>query len=70
MRQNSLDYSRVFNAAVRRLDDNLDLPRAPLAGLDGAATGSIVNTRFRRCIQVIATWRSAGVLSSQLSPVG
>jgi len=31
----------LFNAAVRRLDDDLDLPRAPLAGLDGATTGSI-----------------------------
>ena len=27
----------LFNAAVRRLDNDLDLPRAPLAGLDGAA---------------------------------
>ena len=29
MRQNSLDYRRIFNAG-----DDLDLPRAPLAGLD------------------------------------
>ena len=32
--QNSLDDSRIFNAAVRRLDDDLDLTGAPLAGLD------------------------------------
>ena len=31
----------LFNAAVRRLDDDLDLPGAALAGLDGAASGSI-----------------------------
>ena len=58
----------LFNAAVRRLDDDLDLTTAPFASLDGAAFGSMLNTRFSRCIQVIATWRSAGVLSSQLSP--
>jgi hypothetical protein len=29
MRQNPLDYRRVFNAS-----NDLDLPRAPLAGLD------------------------------------
>jgi hypothetical protein len=29
---------------------------------------SILNTRLSRCIQVIDAWRSAGVLSSQLSP--
>jgi hypothetical protein len=32
--EDSLDDSRIFNAAVRRLDDDLDLPGAPLAGLD------------------------------------
>jgi hypothetical protein len=65
MRQNPHDYRRVFDAS-----DDLDLPRAPLAGLDGAATGSILNTRFSLCIQVIDWWRSAGVLSIQFSPVG
>jgi hypothetical protein len=70
MRQNPLDHRRVFNAAVRRPDYDLDLTTAPLARLDGAATGSMLNTRLSRCIQVIATWRSAGVLSIQFSPVG
>jgi hypothetical protein len=28
----------------------------------------MLNTRFRRCIQVIDAWRSAGVFSSQFSP--
>jgi hypothetical protein len=65
MRQNPLDDSRIFNAG-----NDLDLTTAPLAGLDGAASGSILNTRFSRCIQVIDWWRSAGVLSSQFSPVG
>jgi hypothetical protein len=58
MRQNSLDYRRIFNAS-----NDLDLTTAPFAGLDGAATVSMLNTRFSRCIQVIATWRSAGVLT-------
>ena len=40
----------LFNAAVRRLDNDLDLPLTALAGLDGAATGSIANTRLSRCI--------------------
>ena len=31
----------LFNAAVRRLDNDLDLPLTALAGLDGAAFGSI-----------------------------
>jgi hypothetical protein len=31
----------LFNAAVRRLDNDLDVPRATLAGVDGAAFGSI-----------------------------
>jgi hypothetical protein len=31
----------LFNAAVRRLDDDLDLPLTALAGLDGAAFESI-----------------------------
>jgi hypothetical protein len=34
MRQDSLNHRRIFNAAVRRLDNDLDLPGAPLAGLD------------------------------------
>ena len=31
---------------------------------------SALNTLLSRCIQVIDAWRSAGVLSGQLSPVG
>jgi hypothetical protein len=31
---------------------------------------SILNTLLSRCIQVIATWRSAGVLSNQFTQVG
>ena len=65
MRQNPLDNRWVFNAS-----NDLDLPLTALAGLDGAAYGSMLNTRLSRCIQVIATWRSAGVLFCQLSPVG
>ena len=65
MGQDSLDYRRVLNAG-----NDLDMPGTPLAGLNGAATGSILKTRLSRCIHVIATWRSVGVLSSQLSPVG
>jgi hypothetical protein len=42
VRQDSLDHRRAFNAAVRRLDDDLDLPCAPLAGLD-------VNVEHSRC---------------------
>ena len=34
MRQNPLDDNRLFNAAARRLDDDLDLPRTELARLD------------------------------------
>jgi hypothetical protein len=60
----------IFNAAVRRPDYDLDLPGAPLAGLNINPNAAQSNTRLSRCIQVIATWRSAGVLSSQLSPVG
>jgi hypothetical protein len=54
----------LFNAG-----DDLDLPTAPFARRDGAASGSMLNTRLSLCIQVIDWWRSAGVLSSQLSPV-
>jgi hypothetical protein len=41
MRQNLLDNRLTFNAAVRRLDNDFDLPLTALAGRDGAATGSI-----------------------------
>ena len=41
MRQNSLDDSRVFNAA-----DDLDVPRAPFAGLDIDPDAAQLNTRF------------------------
>jgi hypothetical protein len=43
--QDSLDNRRVFNAG-----NDLDLTTAPFASLDGAATGSMLNTRFSRCI--------------------
>jgi hypothetical protein len=65
MGQDSLDNRRVFNAG-----DDLDLPGAPLAGLDVNPDAAQLNTRLGRCIQVIDAWRSAGVLSSQFSPVG
>jgi hypothetical protein len=65
MRQNPLDDSRIFNAS-----DDLDLPLTALAGLNVDPDAAQLNTRFSRCIQVIATWRSAGVLSSQFSPAG
>jgi hypothetical protein len=64
MRQNPLDYRWVFNAAVRRLDDDLGLPGAPLARFNIDPDAGQLNTRLSRCIQVIATWCSAGVLSS------
>ena len=60
----------LFNAAVRRLDNDLDLPGAALTGLDIDPDAAQLNTRLSRCIHVIAAWRSAGVLSSQFSPVG
>jgi len=59
MRQYSLDYRRVFNAAVRRLDNDLDLTTAPFARLDGAATGSMLNTRLSRCIFMPFGYRSS-----------
>ena len=65
MGQDPLNDRRIFNAS-----NDLDLPLTALAGLDGAASGSMLNTRFSRCIQVIDWWRSAGVLCSQFSPVG
>ena len=65
MLQNPLDDSRIFNAS-----DDLDLPLTALAGLNVDPDAAQLNTRFSRCIQVIATWRSAGVLSSQFSPAG
>jgi hypothetical protein len=65
MGQDSLDNRRVFNAS-----NYLDLPRAPLAGLDVNPDAAQLNTRLSRCTQVIDAWRSAGVLSCQLSPVG
>ena len=61
---------RFFSAAFRHLDNDLDLSLTALAGLDIDPNAAQSNTRLRPCIQVIATWRSAGVLSSQLSPVG
>jgi hypothetical protein len=70
MRQNPRDHRRVFNAAVRRLDDDLDGPGAAFADLGVDPDAAQLNTRFSRCIQVIDAWRSAGVLSSQFSPVG
>ena len=30
---------------------------------------SILKTRFKRCAQVIAAWRSAGVLTAAFAPV-
>ena len=65
MRQNSLDYRRVFNAG-----NDLDLTTTPFARLDIDPDAAQSNTRLSLCIQVIDWWRSAGVLSSQLSPVG
>ena len=65
-----LSISPVVRHSLFNAGNDLDLTTAPPAGLDGAATGSILNTRLSRCIQVITTWRSAGVLSNQLSPVG
>ena len=43
----------LFNATVRRLDDDLDLPRAALAGLDVDPDAAQLNTLLSRCIQVI-----------------
>ena len=63
--QYSLNDRRVLNA-----DSDLDLTTAPLARLDIDPDAAQLNTRLSHCIQVIATWRSAGVLSIQVSPVG
>jgi hypothetical protein len=60
MGQDSLDHRRIFNAG-----NDLDLNGAPLADLN-----IDVAPPLSRCIQVIDAWRSAGVLSSQFSPVG
>jgi hypothetical protein len=38
---NSLDQRRIFNAAVRRLDDDLDLTRTALAGLEPIFPGGL-----------------------------
>jgi hypothetical protein len=65
MGENSLNNSRIFNAG-----NDLNLTGASLAGLDVDPNAAQSNTRLSRCIHVIAAWRSAGVLSSQLSPVG
>ena len=65
MRQSPLDDHWVFNAS-----NDLDLPGATFAGLNVDPDAAQLNTRFSRCIQVIDWWRSAGVLSSQFSPVG
>jgi hypothetical protein len=50
--QNSLDNRRIFNAAVRRLDNDLDLPGAPFADLNIDPDAAQLNTRLSRCIQV------------------
>ncbi len=79
--QDSLDHRWVFSAIAPGIalpptslwsnaGDDLDLPGTALAGLNIDPDAAQLNTRLRRCIQVIDAWRSAGVLSSQLSPVG
>jgi hypothetical protein len=65
-----IDDSRIFNATVRRLDNDLNVFRVPLSDLDVDPDAAQLNTRLGRCIQVIDAWRSAGVLSNQFSPVG
>ena len=63
--QDPLNHRRIFNTGY-----DLNLAGAPLAGLDVDPDAAQSNTRLSRCIHVIDAWRSAGVLSSQLSPVG
>jgi hypothetical protein len=66
MRQNPIDNRRILNAG-----NDLDLPGAPLAGLDVDIEHSLEPLHlYALGVQVIEAWRSAGVLSSQFSPAG
>ena len=66
MRQNPLDYRRVFNAG-----NDLDVPGATFAGLDIDVKNTFEPLHlYALRVQVIDWWRSAGVLSSQFSPLG
>ena len=67
MGQDSLDHRRIFNAG-----NNLNLPRTTLAGLDIDIEHPLESSpqgAYFWCIQVIDSWRSAGALSNQFSPV-
>ena len=65
-----LSISPVVRHSLFNTGYDLNLTGAPLAGLDVDPDAAQLNTRLSRCIQVIDWRRSAGVLSSQFSPVG
>ena len=54
----------LFNTAVRRLGDDLDMTGAPLADLNIDPNAAQLNTSLSRSIQVINAWRSAEFLFS------
>ena len=64
MSQNSIDDVLVFDATVRRSDDNLDRTNA-------AATNSNIDIEYslESLGEVIAAWHSAGVLTSAFAHV-
>ena len=59
--QNSVDDFLVLYTG-----DDPDRSAATLTDLDIDADGRPVKTRFRRCAQVMAAWRSAGARTSAL----
>jgi len=69
MSQYRLDDHRVFDAVVRHFGNDLGSTATDSAGFHRAAFGSMFNTRFSLCAQVMATWRCAGVCSSWPSAV-
>jgi hypothetical protein len=64
MSQNSIDDVLVFDATVRRSDDNFDRTNA-------AATNSNIDIEYslESLGEVIAAWHSAGVLTSAFAHV-
>ena len=50
-----LSISPVVRHSLFNAGDDLDVPRAPLAGLDIDPDAAQLNTRLSLCIQVIAT---------------
>ena len=64
MSQDSVYDVLLLNAAVRRPDNHPDCSTAVTTRQRLQVSMSILNTRLRRCAQVIAAWRPAGDLTS------